>query len=164
VSFAKGGTALKTATAGTAAAQTLPPYSITTIQLKPVGAKSAPSTPASSSTTSAAAVVAPATTLKSFPAAGTSGARPAHQGAPGSMTPPAGSQSGSTSPAAATTKLSATDAAADARSHGGTGGALAFTGAGSVVTYGMIGSLAAIGAGSVLVLRRRNAKVASHRR
>ncbi|WP_326662699.1 LPXTG cell wall anchor domain-containing protein [Streptomyces canus] len=35
VSYAKGGTALTTAKRGTAVAQTLPPYSITTLQLKP---------------------------------------------------------------------------------------------------------------------------------
>ncbi|WP_329231838.1 DUF4038 domain-containing protein [Streptomyces canus] len=35
ISYAKGGTALTTAKRGTAVAQTLPPYSITTLQLKP---------------------------------------------------------------------------------------------------------------------------------
>lgn len=35
VSYAKGGTALTTAKRGTAVARTLPPYSITTLQLKP---------------------------------------------------------------------------------------------------------------------------------
>jgi len=40
---------------------------------------------------------------------------------------------------------------------------LAFTGAGSGVTYGMIGSLVAIATGSLLMTRRRRAK-AAHRR
>ncbi|MEY9910270.1 hypothetical protein ABIA35_006514 [Catenulispora sp. MAP12-49] len=56
VSYTKGGTALTTATAGTAAAQTLPPYSITTLQLKPAGAPAAHSThqsPQASATSSA---------------------------------------------------------------------------------------------------------------
>jgi hypothetical protein len=40
---------------------------------------------------------------------------------------------------------------------------LAFTGAGSGVTYAMIGSLLAIAVGSVLMTRKRRAKMA-HRR
>ncbi|WP_234341537.1 LPXTG cell wall anchor domain-containing protein [Streptomyces sp. NRRL S-646] len=60
VSYTKGGTALTTAARGTAAAQTLPPYSITTLQLKPASAASRAHAPSPAPTPSAAAPVAAA--------------------------------------------------------------------------------------------------------
>ncbi|UXY24178.1 LPXTG cell wall anchor domain-containing protein [Streptomyces cynarae] len=60
VSFTKGGTALTTATRGTAAAQTLPPYSITTLQLKPASAATRADAPSPAPTPAAAAPVASA--------------------------------------------------------------------------------------------------------
>jgi hypothetical protein len=64
VSYAKGDTALTTAKRGTAAAQTLPPYSITTLQLKPAsGTASADKlTPAPTPTAVTPVVSAPGTT------------------------------------------------------------------------------------------------------
>lgn len=136
VSYLKGGTGLTTATAGTAASQTLPPYSITTLQLTPVGGKTG-STAQTTGTTASSRAATP-TSPRSFPAAGTPGATSARRDGTGA----------------------ATTAAHDA---GASIGPLALTGPGSVVTYGMAGSLIAIAAGSVLILRRRNAK-AAHRR
>ena len=60
VSYTKGGKALTTATRGTAAAQTLPPYSITTLQLRPASAASRAHAPSPAPTPSAAAPVASA--------------------------------------------------------------------------------------------------------
>ncbi|WP_344403356.1 cellulose-binding protein [Streptomyces longisporus] len=60
VSYTKGGTGLVTATRGTAAAQTLPPYSITTLQLRPASAASRAEAPSPAPTPTAAAKVAPA--------------------------------------------------------------------------------------------------------
>ena len=51
----------------------------------------------------------------------------------------------------------------DAPTAGTSGGALALTGAGSVVTYGMAGSIIAAAAGSVVVLRRRHGRAAYRR-
>ncbi|MDQ1022279.1 hypothetical protein QFZ43_008828 [Streptomyces afghaniensis] len=64
VSYAKGDTALTTAKRGTAAAQTLPPYSITTLQLKPApGTAGADKpTPAPTPTAPTPVVSAPGTT------------------------------------------------------------------------------------------------------
>ncbi|WP_405638648.1 cellulose-binding protein [Streptomyces sp. NBC_00019] len=64
VSYAKGDTALTTAKRGTAGAQTLPPYSITTLQLKPAsGTASADNpTPAPTPTAVTPVVSAPGTT------------------------------------------------------------------------------------------------------
>ncbi|WP_406182190.1 LPXTG cell wall anchor domain-containing protein [Streptomyces canus] len=64
VSYAKGDTALTTAKRGTAAAQTLPPYSITTLQLKPApGTAGADKpTPAPTPTAATPVVSAPGTT------------------------------------------------------------------------------------------------------
>ncbi|WP_326669156.1 LPXTG cell wall anchor domain-containing protein [Streptomyces canus] len=64
VSYAKGDTALTTAKRGTAAAQTLPPYSITTLQLKPApGTAGADKpTPAPTPTAVTPVVSAPGTT------------------------------------------------------------------------------------------------------
>ena len=60
VSYTKGGTALTTATRGTAAAQTLPPYSITTLQLKPASTASRAEAPSPAPTPAAAEPVASA--------------------------------------------------------------------------------------------------------
>ena len=64
VSYAKGGTALTTAERGTAVAQTLPPYSITTLQLKPASgtAGADTSSPAATPTAATPVVSAPGTT------------------------------------------------------------------------------------------------------
>ncbi|NUR29735.1 MAG: cellulose-binding protein [Catenulispora sp.] len=161
VSYLKGGTGLTTATAGTAAAQTLPPYSITTLQLKPAGGKGGSTSPTTSTTSSA--VVAAPTSLRSFPAAGTPGTPPARQ--PGTSSPAAAGAphgAGTTTTPTASGSTSATAAAHDAQGSNASIGPLALTGAGSVVTYGMV-SVVAIAAGSVLLLRRRSAK-AAHRR
>ncbi|MFI1068460.1 cellulose-binding protein [Streptomyces puniciscabiei] len=68
VSYAKGDTALTTATRGTAAAQTLPPYSITTLQLKPLaatrtGTPSPAPTPTAATPTAAAPVASASGTI-----------------------------------------------------------------------------------------------------
>src|SRR5690348_15870295 len=60
VSYTKGGTALTTATRGTSAAQTLPPYSITTLQLRPASAASLAEAPSPAPSPTAAAKVTPA--------------------------------------------------------------------------------------------------------
>ncbi|MGW7414119.1 LPXTG cell wall anchor domain-containing protein [Streptomyces sp. NPDC054863] len=64
VSHAKGDTALKTAKRGTAVAQTLPPYSITTLQLKPASGTAGADkpTPAPTPTAVTPVVSAPGTT------------------------------------------------------------------------------------------------------
>lgn len=64
VSYAKGDTALTTAKRGTAAAQTLPPYSITTLQLKPASGTAGADkpTPAPTPTAVTPVVSAPGTT------------------------------------------------------------------------------------------------------
>ncbi|MEZ0110617.1 hypothetical protein ABH920_004632 [Catenulispora sp. EB89] len=162
VSYTKGGTALTTATVGTAAAQTLPPYSITTLQLKPNGAQAAPPTPAASSAPGAGPVGA--TTAAS---SGAPGGHSTHPSAPGShaSSSAGGSQYRGVAGGAAKTATSSgsTTAAADGlQEHGDAGGMLAFTGAGSGITYTMIGSVIVIAAGGVLVTRRRRTK-AAHR-
>ncbi|MEU5547066.1 LPXTG cell wall anchor domain-containing protein [Streptomyces sioyaensis] len=58
VSYTKGGKALATATRGTAAAQTLSPYSITTLQLKPASGATQADAPSPAPTPTAAAPVA----------------------------------------------------------------------------------------------------------
>lgn len=64
VSYAKGDTALTTAKRGTAVAQTLPPYSITTLQLKPASGTAGADkpTPAATPTAVTPVVSAPGTT------------------------------------------------------------------------------------------------------
>ncbi|MFD9335364.1 LPXTG cell wall anchor domain-containing protein [Streptomyces sp. NPDC060028] len=57
VSYAKGDTALTTAQRGTAAAQTLPPYSITTLQLKPASGTAGAAKPTPAPTPTAATPV-----------------------------------------------------------------------------------------------------------
>ncbi|MCC9306534.1 cellulose-binding protein [Kitasatospora sp. RB6PN24] len=139
VSYTKGATALTTAAQGTAAGQTLPPYSITTLQLKPAstaGAATSPS-PAAPPTATAPAPTAAAPVPS---AAGTVGSR-AQAAAAGAVGRPAQGSAGAT-PNAKPTETS-------------TAGGLAFTGMSSAVLYSAVGGLIAIGAGSVLVLRGR---------
>ncbi|WP_405676300.1 cellulose-binding protein [Streptomyces sp. NBC_00868] len=62
VSYATGGTALTTAERGTAAAQTLPPYSITTLQLKPASGTAGADKPTPVPTPTATTPVASGTT------------------------------------------------------------------------------------------------------
>ncbi|WP_329125086.1 LPXTG cell wall anchor domain-containing protein [Streptomyces sp. NBC_01465] len=62
VSYAQGDTALTTTKRGTAAAQTLPPYSITTLQLKPAPGTAGPAKPTPAPTPTAAAPVVSGTT------------------------------------------------------------------------------------------------------
>ncbi|MBW8800878.1 MAG: cellulose-binding protein [Streptomyces sp.] len=158
VSYLKGGTALTTASAGTAASQTLPPYSITTLQLKPADGKTTASTTGTRTTSSAPAAATP-TSLRSSGAAGAPGAKPTHGSAPASQTSAAGGPQTDGTTAATTPVGNAV--AHDAPASGASIGPLALTGAGSVVTYG-IAAIIAIAAGSVLMMRRRNAK-AVHR-
>ncbi|WP_405818479.1 LPXTG cell wall anchor domain-containing protein [Streptomyces sp. NBC_01390] len=129
VSYAKGGTALTTAKRGTAAAQTLPPYSITTLQLK-----SAPGTARADK-----AVPAPTPTAATpvAPASGTTGTRAQAE---------AQAQTENGAPVGGPTP------------NGSTSGPLASTGASSAVTYSGLGGLLVIAAGGLLVLRGRRRK------
>ena len=137
VSYAKEGTALTTAERGTAVAQTLPPYSITTLQLKPASGTAAADKPSPLPTQTAATPAAPAPVVSAL---GTTGTRAqaentraqAENGAPVSQPTP-----------------------------NGTSGGLASTGAGSAVTYSAFGGLLVIAAGGMLVLRGRRRR-ASH--
>ncbi|NEA67280.1 LPXTG cell wall anchor domain-containing protein [Streptomyces sp. SID12488] len=125
VSYAKGGTALTTVKQGTAIAQTLPPYSITTLQLKPASgtARADKLTPAATPT--AATPTAPTPVVS---ASGTTGTRAQGEfGAPVGQPTPSSSASGP----------------------------LASTGASNAVTYSAFGGLLVIVAGGVLVLRGR---------
>ncbi|MFJ9026484.1 LPXTG cell wall anchor domain-containing protein [Streptomyces sp. NPDC102259] len=63
VSYAKGGTALTTAKRGTAVAQTLPPYSITTLQLKSAPGTASADKPSAAPTPTAAAPVVSASSM-----------------------------------------------------------------------------------------------------
>ncbi|MCD9875696.1 cellulose-binding protein [Streptomyces guryensis] len=89
VSFTKGGTALTTATRGTAAAQTLPPYSITTLQLKRASAATRADAPSPAPTPTAAAPVASASgaigTRAQATAAGAPVGRPARSSTTGGL-------------------------------------------------------------------------------
>ena len=149
VSYLKGGTGLTTATAGTAASQTLPPYSITTLQLKPVGGKTGSTPPAPGAPSSSPAAVT-SSSLRSFPAAGNPSTPPVRRWGTGSPT------------ASGATTASGNALAHDAPASGASIGPLALTGAGSVVTYGLA-SVVAVAAGSVLMLRRRKAAKSTHR-
>ena len=151
VSYLKGGTALTTAVAGTAASQTLPPYSITTLQLNPVGIEPAPT----------AAAPNDATTPPSR--SGTPGSHQSH--APTSGNSSAGGMQyrgqPTGTPAPSTAVIQA--AADSSKDQAPTSGLLAFTGTGSILTYTMIASLVVIASGGVLVTRRRRVKTV-HRR
>jgi hypothetical protein len=135
VSYTKGGTALTTATRGTAATQTLPPYSITTLQLKPTSA-----------TTGAGA--------------GTPSPAPTPTAATPTAAAPVASASGTIGTRA---QASAAGVPVVRQAQSNTGGGLASTGVSSAVTYSALGGLLAIATGSVLVLRRHRSR-ASHRR
>ncbi|MBB4715632.1 LPXTG-motif cell wall-anchored protein [Streptomyces luteogriseus] len=87
VSYGKGDTSLTTAKRGTAVAQTLPPYSITTLQLKPASGTAVADKPSPASTPTAAAPL--------VSAAGKIGSRAqAENGAPVGGPTPNGSTSG----------------------------------------------------------------------
>lgn len=128
VSFTKGGTALTTATRGTAAAQTLPPYSITTLQLKPASAATRTDAPSAAPTATAATSTAAAPVAS---ASGTIGTR---------------------------AQASAAGVPAGLPDRSNTAGDLASTGVSNAVTYSALGGLLAIAAGCVLVLRRRRGR------
>ncbi|MFD0573304.1 LPXTG cell wall anchor domain-containing protein [Kitasatospora gansuensis] len=129
VSYAKEGTALTTAERGTAVAQTLPPYSITTLQLKPASKTAGADKPSPLPKPTAATPTA-ATPVVS--ASGTTGSRAqAEKGIPVGHPSPSPSS---------------------------TSGGLASTGMSDAVTYSAVGGLLAIAAGSVLVLRGRRRK------
>ncbi|TDT98200.1 glycosyl hydrolase family 79 [Streptomyces sp. 846.5] len=132
VSYTKGATALTTAAQGTAARQTLPPYSITTLQLKPASA------PATAGAPSAAALPTAAMPVASTSSTAGSRAQAAADGAQGQ---PAQVSAG-TAPAARPTGSS-------------TAGGLAATGMGGAVVYSAVGGMLAVAAGGVLVLRGR---------
>ncbi|WP_202500230.1 MULTISPECIES: LPXTG cell wall anchor domain-containing protein [Streptomyces] len=84
VSYAKGDTSLTTAKRGTAGAQKLPPYSITTLQLKPASGTAGADKPSPAPTPTAAAPL--------VSAAGTTGSRAqAENGAPVGRPSPSGS-------------------------------------------------------------------------
>ncbi|MFD9117757.1 LPXTG cell wall anchor domain-containing protein [Streptomyces bottropensis] len=84
VSYAKGDTSLTTAKRGTAGAQKLPPYSITTLQLKPASGTAGADKPSPAPTPTAAAPL--------VSAAGTTGSRAqAENGAPVGRQSPSGS-------------------------------------------------------------------------
>lgn len=128
VSYAQGDTALTTAKRGTAAAQTLPPYSITTLQLKPASGTADADKPTPAATPTAATPV--------VSAAGKTGSRAqAENGAPVGRPSPSSSSN-----------------------NNNTFGPLASTGASTAVTYSAIGGLLVIVAGGVLVLRGRRRK------
>ncbi|MDH6137551.1 hypothetical protein P3T37_006984 [Kitasatospora sp. MAA4] len=138
VAYTKGATALTTAVQGTAAGQTLPPYSITTLQLKPASATGAGSPSPAAPPTAAAPV--PSAALPVPSATGTVGSR-AQSEAGAAVGRPAQGSAG----AAPTAEPSGSS----------TAGGLAFTGMGAGVQYSAVGGLIAVAAGSVLVLRGR---------
>ncbi|MFF3908323.1 cellulose-binding protein [Streptomyces sp. NPDC001848] len=133
VSYTKGGTALTTATRGTAAAQTLPPYSITTLQLKPSSATTRTDTPSPVPTPTAAAHIAAAAVAS---ASGTIGTRAQATAAGAPLSRPAQSD---------------------------TAGGLASTGMSNAVTYSALGGVLALAAGSVPVLRQRRRRASHGR-
>ncbi|WP_307628194.1 cellulose-binding protein [Streptomyces turgidiscabies] len=130
VSYGKGDTALTTAKRGTAVAQTLPPYSITTLQLKPASGTAADK-PSPVPTKTAAAPAAPAPVVSAL---GSTGTR-----------------------AQAEAKISAAPVGQPTPSSNASG-PLASTGASSTVTYGGLGGLLVIAVGGVLALRGRRRK------
>ncbi|GGW24198.1 hypothetical protein [Streptomyces alanosinicus] len=89
VSYAKGGTALTTAAQGTAATQMLPPYSITTLQLKPSSATTGTHSPSHAAPPAAAAPVASASgtigTRAQAKAAGAPDSRPEQSNTAGGL-------------------------------------------------------------------------------
>ncbi|WP_031073980.1 LPXTG cell wall anchor domain-containing protein [Streptomyces sp. NRRL WC-3742] len=129
VSYAQGDTALTTAERGTAVAQTLPPYSITTLQLKPASGTAGADKPSPLRKPTAAT---PTAVTPVVSASGTTGTRAqAEKGVPVGHPSPSPSS---------------------------TSGGLASTGMSDAVTYSAVGGLLAVAAGSVLVLRGRRRK------
>ncbi|MGW7644929.1 LPXTG cell wall anchor domain-containing protein [Streptomyces bobili] len=119
VSYAKGDTALTTAKRGTAAAQTLPPYSITTLQLKPASGTAGADKPSPAPT--------PTVPMPVVPASGTTGTRAqAEIGAPVGQPTPSSSTSG---PLAST-------GAGSAVTYSAFGGLLVITAGGVLVLRG----------------------------
>ncbi|GGW37806.1 alpha-L-arabinofuranosidase [Streptomyces galilaeus] len=119
VSYAKGDTALTTAKRGTAAAQTLPPYSITTLQLKPASGTAGADKPSPAPT--------PTVPTPVVPASGTTGTRAqAEIGAPVGQPTPSSSTSG---PLAST-------GAGSAVTYSAFGGLLVITAGGVLVLRG----------------------------
>jgi LPXTG-motif cell wall-anchored protein len=149
VSFAKGDTALTTAKRGTATAQTLPPYSITTLQLQP-----ASGAPGADKPTPAPTTPVPTTPASTTPASTTPTSTTPAPTTPASTTPapsPVVSASGRTG-----TRAQAEVGAPAARpAPSSTSGDLAATGTSNAVTYGALGGLLLIAAGGVLVFRAR---------
>ncbi|MCY0931725.1 LPXTG cell wall anchor domain-containing protein [Streptomyces sp. H27-H1] len=122
VSYAKEGTALTTAERGTAVAQTLPPYSITTLQLKPASKTAGADKPSPAPTPTAATPV--------VSASGTTGTRAqAEKGAPVGHPSPSPSPS-STSGGLASTGMS------DAATYSAVGGLLAVAAGGMLALRG----------------------------
>lgn len=119
VSYAKGDTALTMAKRGTAAAQTLPPYSITTLQLKPASGTAGADKPSPAPT--------PTVPTPVVPASGTTGTRAqAEIGAPVGQPTPSSSTSG---PLAST-------GAGSAVTYSAFGGLLVITAGGVLVLRG----------------------------
>ncbi|MEV6404203.1 cellulose-binding protein [Streptomyces bobili] len=119
ISYAKGDTALTTAKRGTAAAQTLPPYSITTLQLKPASGTAGADKPSPAPT--------PTVPTPVVPASGTTGTRAqAEIGAPVGQPTPSSSTSG---PLAST-------GAGSAVTYSAFGGLLVITAGGVLVLRG----------------------------
>ncbi|MFG3515708.1 cellulose-binding protein [Streptomyces bobili] len=119
VSYAKGDTALTTAKRGTAAAQTLPPYSITTLQLTPASGTAGADKPSPAPT--------PTVPMPVVPASGTTGTRAqAEIGAPVGQPTPSSSTSG---PLAST-------GAGSAVTYSAFGGLLVITAGGVLVLRG----------------------------
>lgn len=119
VSYAKGGTALTTAKRGTAVAQTLPPYSITTLQLKP-----APGTAIADKPTPAPTPTAPTPVISS---SGTIGTR-----AQGGISAPVGQAS----PSSASGDLASTGASNAVVTYSAFGGLLVIAAGGVLVLRG----------------------------
>jgi hypothetical protein len=131
VSYAKGDTALTTTKRGTAAAQTLPPYSITTLQLKPASGTPGADKPTPAPTTPASTPV---------------------------VSPPVVSTTPAPTPVVSASGTTDTRAQAEVGAPAGRptpSGVLAATGAGNALTYGALGGLLAIAAGAVLIFRGR---------
>ncbi|WP_042391680.1 cellulose-binding protein [Streptacidiphilus carbonis] len=138
VSYAQGGTRLVSAARGTAAAQSLPPYSITTLQLKPASAATGSNTPSS---------------------VATAGAGAASPGSPGTAAPVA-SASGTIGTRA---QASAAGVPAESPATASTAGGLASTGMSNAVVYSAVAGLLAVCTGGVLVRRGRRRKAAHGR-
>lgn len=119
VSYAQGDTALTTAKRGTAAAQTLPPYSITTLQLKPRSGTAGADKPTPAPTPTAVTPV--------VSAPGTTGTR-----AQGEVGAPVGQQT----PSSTSGDLASTGASSAAVTYSALGGLLVIAAGGVLVLRG----------------------------